>query len=122
MSNSTESSNRKEKILEKSRQAGIDEGVEYAELRGHRLAANLAFIIAGMPVIIYSILIGERLTAVGITIFIEAYYACLSAMAYRLSKKTKYLFYTVMCTVFFLLCVFLFVRLAMGLSAIPGLG
>ena len=124
MSSPTESNsgNRKEEILEKSRQARKDEGVEYAELRGHKVAANFAFLVAGMPMIIYSTLFGETLVVLALTTFIEAYYACLHAMAYRLSKKTNHIFWAAVCIVAFIFCVFLFVRIAMGLPAIPGLG
>jgi len=117
-----ESGNRKEEILEKSRQARTDEGVEYAELRGHKLAANVAFIVAGVPVLIYSILFGQLLISLAVIMFIEAYYACLHAVAYRLSKKPKYISVSAICFAIFLVCAFMFVRLAMGLSAIPGLG
>ena len=122
MSNSTESNSRKEEILQKSRLSRVDEGVEYAELRGHKLAANVAFIIAGIPVLIYSILFGQILVVLAITIFIEAYYACLAAVVYRLSKKIKYIFYSAMCVVFFIFCAFMFVRVAIGLPVLPRFG
>ena len=121
MSHSTEG-NRKEEILEKSRQARKDECVEYAELRGYKFAANIAFIIAALPIIIYSILFGQILVLLALTIFIEAYYTCLNAMAYRLSKETKYMIWAAICAVFFVFCAFMFVRYVMGLSVLPGLG
>jgi len=124
MSTSTESNigNRKEEILAKSRQARKDEGVEYAELRGYKFAANIAFIAAGLPMIIYSILFSEVIVVLATVIFIEAYYAGLHAMAYRLSKKPKYIFWAAMCAVIFIVCSSMFVRTAMGLSVFPGLG
>jgi len=124
MSTLTESNtgNRKKEILEKSRRARKDEGLEFAELRGHQLAAIGAFIIAGAPLIIYSILFGRTIIALVITAFIEAYYACLHVVAYRLTKKNKYIFYAIMCVVCFIFCAFIFVRIEMGLSLLPGFG
>ncbi|MCL1862520.1 MAG: DUF6442 family protein [Defluviitaleaceae bacterium] len=124
MSNLTEiqTINRKEEILEKSRQARKDEGAEYAEYRGHKWAANASFIISGVPILIYSILFGQLLVLLGLVGFIEAYYACLHGMAYKLSKENKHLFISVICAVLFIVCAFMFARVAMGLTAIPGLG
>jgi hypothetical protein len=113
---------KKEEILEKSRQARMDEGVEYAELKGHRLAAWVAFVVAGVPIIIYSTLFGQTIIVVALTTFIEAYYAVLHAEAYRHSKQPKHIFLAAICAAAFIFCAFIFVRLAMGLPGLPGFG
>jgi hypothetical protein len=115
-------SNRKEEILEKSRLSRTDEGIEHAEMRGHKTAAIAAFVVAGVPVLTYAILFGQLLVTFALVMIIEAYYTCLHAVAYRLSKKKKYIFITVICFVTFLACAFMFARIAMGLTPLPGLG
>ena len=95
MSNSTESNNRKEEILEKNRQSGNDEGVEFAQAKGRNLLSCITLAIGIVPFMFlarfsdldyaFSIIIHTMV----ITIF--STYIAEPISAYRFAKKKSHL-------------------------------
>jgi len=106
--------NRKEEILAKSRQASIDEGAEYAEMKSFRTGVIVAFPLVGIPLIIFSLVTGQTSTIFALVTLSFAFDAVSSFMAYRFTKQKIKLVLTVLSIVGTVIFAFLYVSSVLG--------
>ena len=105
--------NNKDEILERSRNAKKDEGMEYAKLRGNKLGESVMS-IAAIPILVFAFLRGEfaLFFAVGVPIAAFVFAQCL--MEYRFSKRMYHLVWTIAMAIGTLVCMVLFLALSFG--------
>lgn len=111
-----ESGSRKEEILEKSRWAKQDEGIEHAEKKG-LVISKLIVMFIGLPLMFLSLIVGQTLTSTAIFILIVSHGFGETLAVYRFTKQKAYLVATIFESIALFLFIFLFI---MEIGAIQG--
>jgi hypothetical protein len=110
MNNSTENNNRKEDILEKSRQSRQDEGIEHAISQGARKGNYYALEIISFPLLILSLITWQLLAVYAFSSVILASWFGEFFAKYRILKQKRYLIAAIFFGLHGLAVVVLFVR------------
>ena len=87
--------NYKEEILAKSRQLKKDEGLEHAQSKGNHLG-EIILSAVGLPIAIYSIVIGEYAIAWACGAIVFAFVLGQSITVYRFTKRKYHLAWVVL--------------------------
>ncbi|MCL2837789.1 MAG: DUF6442 family protein [Oscillospiraceae bacterium] len=110
MNNSIENGNRKEEILEKSRQARQDEGVEYAITQGTKKGNYFGVEVVGFALLLLSLISGQMLAVYALSAVILASWFGEFLAKYRVLNQKRYLIAAIFFGVSGAVFVVLFVR------------
>ena len=105
--------NRNDEILERSRNAKKDEGMEHATLKGSKLGEITMAIIAA-PILIFAILRGEFAVFLAVGATVAAFVFAQALTEYRFSRRKSHLTWTIFLAIAVLVCLALFVAVSFG--------
>ena len=110
-------SSSKEEILAKIREAGNDEGIEYAENKGSKMGVYVACTIVGGPMAFLSLIAGEMPAFFALITLYVAFGAGELFAAYRFFKQKRYLIGTVVIALITIFTAVMFVEM---IGLLPG--
>jgi len=103
----------KNKILEQSRAAKKDEGLEDAKLKGNRLG-EYAMSIVALPIVIYSLIVGEFTAAWAMGAIAFAFVFGQSLNLYLFTKRKYHLAWTIFSIIFTIIFIVQFLAESQG--------
>ena len=95
MGNSADNSKKREEILERSRNAKEDEGMEYVKNNGSKMGVYVACTIVGAPLAFLSLIAGEMPAFFALITLYVAFGAGELYATYRFFKQKRYLIGTI---------------------------
>ncbi|MCL2376199.1 MAG: DUF6442 family protein [Defluviitaleaceae bacterium] len=103
----------KDKILEQSRAAKKDEGLENAKLKGNMIG-EYAMSVVALPIAIYSLFVGEFVVAWAIGGIAFAFVFGQSFNLYRFTKRKYHLAWTIFSVIFTIIFIVQFLAESQG--------